>query len=75
MLSKALHSSKSDEWYTPEHIYNELDAEFSFNLDPCATKENHKCAFYYTKEEDGLAHSWGGKEFSAIHLIARYRSG
>ena len=60
MKTDALFSSNSDEWSTPQEIFDELDAEFHFNLDPCSTDENHKCAMYFTKEQDGLKHSWGG---------------
>lgn len=50
---------KSDEWTTPHDIYEELNAEFHFNLDPCATDENHKCDRYFTLKEDGLKQNWG----------------
>ena len=53
-------SSKTDEWYTPLDFYEQLDEEFHFNLDPCATDENHKCEKYFTKETDGLLQKWGG---------------
>lgn len=49
MVSKALFSSKSDEWSTPKDIFEALDKEFNFNLDPCSTDDNHKCENYYTK--------------------------
>lgn len=52
--------SNSDEWETPKALYEELNGEFLFNLDPCATDDNHKCLMYYTKAEDGLKQSWGG---------------
>lgn len=58
MLTKGLMSSNTDEWATPVEFYKKLDKEFNFNLDPCATHENHKCKKYYTKEDDGLKHSW-----------------
>lgn len=45
---KVLRSHNSDEWATPQDFYNKLDEEFHFNLDPCATDENHKCDDYYT---------------------------
>ena len=35
MVSKTLFSSKSDEWGTPEDLFNEYDKKFNFNLDPC----------------------------------------
>ena len=61
MISKALFSSDSDEWATPQNIYDNLDAEFDFNLDPCATENNHKCDAFYTAEIDGLKQNWGGQ--------------
>ena len=51
-------SSASNEWATPQDFFNKLNEEFNFTLDPCATHENHKCAKYYTQEDDGLAQSW-----------------
>lgn len=54
-------SSKTSEWATPQELYDSLNAEFHFNLDPCATKENAKCAGFYTKEKDGLKQNWGGQ--------------
>ena len=60
MVNKVLFSSSSDEWSTPEEIYNELDKEFNFNLDPCSTDDNHKTEDYYTAADNGLLKSWGG---------------
>lgn len=60
MINKALISSNGDEWSTPDNIYKQLDAEFRFNLDPCANDINHKCDKYYTIENDGLSHTWEG---------------
>ncbi len=59
-MNSALYSSKTDEWATPQALFDELDAEFHFTLDPCANSENYKCAVYYTKEQDGLSQDWGG---------------
>jgi len=53
--------AKSVEWGTPDNLFLGLDLEFDFTLDPCATKENAKCAKYYTKAQDGLAQSWAGE--------------
>lgn len=50
----------SDEYPTPDVIFRKLDDEFHFDLDPCATEDNHKCDTYFTEKEDGLRHSWGG---------------
>ena len=55
-----MYSSKSNEWATPQDFFDKLNAEFQFNLDPCATDENHKCNKYFTRETDGLSQKWGG---------------
>ena len=60
MNVKGVFSSKTDEWATPQYLFDQLDAEFHFDLDPAATDENHKCEQYFTKDDDGLKKSWGG---------------
>lgn len=60
MLNKALFSSNSDEWATPQEIFDELNNEFGFTLDVCATDDNHKVDRYFTQAENGLIQSWGG---------------
>ena len=60
MNTNGIFSSRTDEWATPQWLFDELDAEFHFDLDPCATDENHKCEVYFTKETDGLQKNWGG---------------
>lgn len=40
MKSNVVFSRKSDEWETPQAFYNELNKEFNFTLDPCATDYN-----------------------------------
>ena len=37
-----------------------MNKEFEFTLDPCADENNHKCDFYYSKEDNGLLADWGG---------------
>jgi len=61
MNGKGLFSSNSDEWATPQKLFDDLNNEFDFELDVCATEENHKCPEYFTKEQDGLSKNWGGK--------------
>lgn len=51
-------SSKTNEWATPQAFFDDLDAEFHFTLDPCATAENAKCKFFITPELDGLQQRW-----------------
>lgn len=60
MKRETLFSSRSDDWATPVEVFQKLDAEFHFNLDPCADDQNHKCERYFTKEMDGLSQNWGG---------------
>lgn len=60
MINKSLFSSKTNEWATPQAFFDELDKEFHFTLDPCATKENAKCPKFFTQEDDGLKQDWGG---------------
>ena len=60
MNTNTMFSSKSNEWETPQELYDELDEEFGFTLDPCATHENHKAPMYFTEEENGLLESWDG---------------
>lgn len=54
-------SSKTDLWSTPQVFFDQLNKEFNFTLDPCATRENAKCSKYFTKQEDGLKQDWGGE--------------
>lgn len=58
MVSKVLFESRSEEWETPQALFNYLDGIFHFTLDPCANDQNFKCAKYFTKEQDGLRQDW-----------------
>lgn len=60
-MNKVMYSSKSNEWETPQELFNELNEEFHFTLDPASTHENAKCEKHYTQEEDGLAQDWSGE--------------
>jgi site-specific DNA-methyltransferase (adenine-specific) len=53
-------SHKSTEWSTPDSFFKPLDDIYHFTLDVAATKENAKCANYYTEEQDGLKQPWEG---------------
>lgn len=54
------YSSSSDQWSTPQDLFDELDREFGFTLDVCATAENAKCKSFYDRERDGLQQAWEG---------------
>lgn len=59
-LNAALFSSAKEDWETPKDLFDMLDQEFHFTLDPCASNENAKCRKYFTKQENGLSKDWGG---------------
>lgn len=54
-------SSISNEWETPKDLFNSLNAEFEFTLDPCATDDNHLCDKYFTIKDNGLLMPWKGE--------------
>lgn len=54
-------SSQKTEWETPNSLFEELDKEFNFTLDPCCTHNNAKCEKHYTKEDNGLLQDWTGE--------------
>ena len=60
MINAGMMSSNSGEWETPQAFFDELNKEFGFTLDVCATQENAKCERYFTREEDGLKQAWSG---------------
>ncbi len=53
--------SQRDDWSTPRALFERLQAEFGFTLDPCAQAHNAQCARFYTPEQDGLSRSWRGE--------------
>jgi len=46
-------NSASDHWATPKKLYNELNAEFNFDFDPCPLHA----------EFDGLSIEWGKSNY------------
>ena len=53
-------SSKTDEWETPQNLFDELDREFRLSWDVCATDDNTKLPKWWTKKDDGLSKDWRG---------------
>lgn len=51
-------SVTTGEWETPESLFNELNAIFHFDIDVCASAENKKCEYYYSKQHDALLQQW-----------------
>lgn len=59
-FTEGMRSSLSDEWTTPRDLFDELDAEFHFDLDVASTDLNALCERHYTKDDDGLSQKWYG---------------
>lgn len=58
LITRGMFTSTTDEWATPQDLFDDLNAEFNFTLDPCASKHNAKCDKFFTKDQDGLTQSW-----------------
>lgn len=52
-LSRVVFSSQSDNWRTPEKLYEKLNKEFDFDFDPCPINSDF----------DGLNICWGRRNF------------
>lgn len=50
--------SAGDERGTPQDFFDALNAEFHFDLDAAARKENAECPTYYTSDDDALSRPW-----------------
>lgn len=53
-------SSLTDQWATPQSFFDELDKEFGFTLDACASKWNHKVDNYFDEQTNALIQDWTG---------------
>ena len=53
-------SSKTDQWETPQDLFDELNEKYQFDIDVCALPENAKCDKYFSPEDDGLSKMWSG---------------
>tara|TARA_Y100001937_G_C7037610_1_gene293099 strand:- start:95 stop:583 length:489 start_codon:yes stop_codon:yes gene_type:complete len=61
VAQQVLFSSKTGNWATPQEFFDKLDWRFGpFDLDPCASPHNTKCANFYTEAENGLSKDWTG---------------
>jgi len=56
-----LFSSKSDEWSTPQWLFDKLNQKYNFTLDPASDGVNNKCAKHYTAQTNGLDQSWANE--------------
>ena len=60
MNTKALFSSATDSWETPQDLFDYYNKIFKFDIDLCAEESNAKCKIYYSKEVDSLKQDWKG---------------
>jgi site-specific DNA-methyltransferase (adenine-specific) len=56
-----LKPAQTTEWETPQKFFDNLNKQYHFTLDVCATKANAKCKRFYTKSDDGLKQPWNGR--------------
>lgn len=46
---------------TPWGLFREIDREFLFTLDVCASARNTKCRRFYSEADDALSQPWAGE--------------
>ena len=59
---RGLYSSRTDEWETPQKLFDRLNYIFSFDIDAAASDSNAKLPVYYTQKDDSLRQDWRGKK-------------
>ena len=59
-MTSGMYTSDTIECPTPWPFFQQLDQEFHFTLDVCATPFNAKCPVFYSRQEDGLSQIWRG---------------
>lgn len=70
----------TDDWATPQALYDELNLEFNFVLDAAASSKNHKAPYWFgldhpdTQRKDGLKADWG-QHNGAIYCNPPYGKG
>lgn len=60
MNTDVLFSSNTDNWETPQDLFDELNKEFGFGVDVCASEDNAKCEMFFDVNDNGLVQEWGG---------------
>lgn len=53
-------ASNNQSWETPDKLFEEINKEFHFTRDVCASAENKKCDLFYSEEDSCLNHTWDG---------------
>ena len=65
MVKQRSELSLSDDWETPQKIYDYLCNRYNFfpYCDVCATENNYKAIIFIDKKEDGLSRDWFDKNW------------
>lgn len=58
IISSDLDADMKNSWGTDPVIFEAMNKEFNFALDAAANDNNHKCSFYFTKEDNALEIDW-----------------
>lgn len=72
MISKALYSSRNENWGTPQKLFDDLNDEFHFSLDAAANDKNAKCEHYFTLKQDALLQDWSTPKGNAVFVNPPY---
>ena len=59
---KLMFSSECQEWATPKELVDQLNKEFNFTLDLCASKGNAVCKRFYSIQDNCLIQSPKGEK-------------
>ena len=62
----------SDEWCTPQWLFDELHKEFNFTVDLCATENNKKCKYF---SSDCIYNIYFVEKDNALNLDKEYVAG
>jgi len=63
MINDSWFTTGNDDWATPRWLFTQLDSEFRFTLDPCASPANACCPAFFTASQDGRLRPWQGRVF------------
>lgn len=63
MITPGMYTQDKKDWETPQWLYDLLDRQYHFHLDPCATDETAKCDRWFTKADNGLKRAWFGSVY------------
>ena len=57
-MTQYINPAKSQEWGTPQWLFDQLNKEFHFTLDACASGHLHKCDRFFSMQECAFSQPW-----------------